>query len=78
MENEALSVILERCLDAFDELVAEHATAREVAAILEVDEFDAGGFVVLNGELVELDDGVMLFTDVVICDERSGGAEDGF
>ncbi len=65
-------------MNAFDELIAEHPTAREIAAILEVDEFDAGGFVVLNGELVELDDGVMLFADVVICDERSGGAEDSF
>ena len=75
MENHALLMVIERFLDAGDELVTEEAVTSEIRAILEVDNLDLGGFIGFNGELVELNNGVMLLADVIICDERGGGTE---
>ena len=78
MKNQALSVILKRLLNALDELVAKHATAGKMLATLEVNQLDAGGFVVFDGELVEFNDGIVLLADIVIRNEWRGGAENGF
>ena len=66
MENQALLMVVERILDAGDELVAKEAITGEIGAILEVDDVNASGFIGLNGEFTKLNDGVVLFAKIIV------------
>ena len=77
MENHALLMVVERLLNAGDKLITKEAVAGEVGAILEVDNLDVGGFIGFNGELIELDNGIVLLTDVIVGDEWGGSTDDG-
>ena len=75
MENHALLVMIERLLNASDELIAKNTTTSKIWTILEVDDLDFRGFIGFNGEFVEFDDGIMLLAEVVIRNKRGGGTE---
>ena len=77
MKNHALLMVVERLLDAGDELVTKDTAAGKIWAILKVDDLNVCDFIGLNGELIQLDDGVVLLTDVIICNKRGGGAKNG-
>lgn len=77
MKNHALLMVVERFLNTGNELITKETVTGEVGAILEVDDLDVGGFIGFNGELIELDNGIMLLTDVIVGDEWGGSTDDG-
>lgn len=78
MKNERLGFGIERMLNGGDELVAQEAAFGEIWAIFEVDKGNFGSFVGLESKLVESNEGVVFLAKIIVGDERSGGAEDGF
>lgn len=77
MKNHALLMVVERLLNASDELIAKDAAAGKIWAILEVDNLNVCDFIGFDGQFVEFDNGVVLLTDVIIRNKRGGGAKNG-
>ena len=78
MENQALFAVVERLLDGFDELITNEAITSEIGAVFEVDNRNRSLFIGFDRELIERNNGVVLFADIIIGDKWGGGAEDGF
>lgn len=68
MKEHGLSVACKGGFDASDELIAKNATFSEITMIFKVDNRDAGVFVGFNGELINLDNGVMAFAEIIVGD----------
>ena len=68
MKEHGLSVVCKGGFDAFDELVAKDATFSEIATIFKVNNRDVSVFVGFNGKLIDLDDGVMAFAEIIVGD----------
>ena len=68
MKEHGLSVVCKGGFDAFDELVAKNATFSEITMIFKVNNRDAGVFIRFNGELINLDNGVMTFAEIIVGD----------
>ena len=68
MKEHGLSVVCKGGFDAFDELVAKNATFSEITMIFKVNNRDAGVFVGFNGELINLDNGIMTFAEIIVGD----------
>ena len=68
MKEHGLSVVCKGGFDAFDELIAKNATFGEITIIFKVNNRDAGVLVGFNGELINLDDSIMTFTEVIVGD----------
>ena len=75
MKNHGLSFGLEGVLDGVKEGIGKKTVFFEMGAVFEVDKSDGGGFTGLDSELIEGDDGVLLFGKVIIGDAGSGGAK---
>ena len=68
VKEHGLSVVCKRVFDAFDELVAKNATFSKIITICKVNNRDAGVFVGFNGKLINLDNGVMAFAEIIVGD----------
>ena len=68
MKKHGLSVGCKGGFDAFDELVAKNATFSKITTIFKVNNRDAGVFVGFNGELINLDDSIMTFAEIIVGD----------
>ena len=68
MKEHGLSLICEGGFDAFDELIAKDATFSEITMIFKVNNRDTGVFIRLNGELIDLDDSIMTFAEIIVGD----------
>jgi hypothetical protein len=68
MKEHGLSVVCKGGFDAFDELVAKNATFSKITTIFKVNHRDAGVFVGFNGELINLDNGIMAFAEIIVGD----------
>ena len=77
MEDEALLLAIQRPLDRGDKPVANEAISCKLGSIFEIKSMNLSVFVRFNGELVERDDGIMLLAEIIIGDERGGGAKNG-
>ena len=68
MKEHGLSVACKGGFDVFDELVAKNATFSEITMIFKINNRDAGAFIRFNGELINLDDSIMAFAEIIVGD----------
>ncbi len=67
--------VFEIFLDRFDELVGKITILTEILAVGEIYDADFGVLRGSFGFLVDGGNGVKLFREIIVCDERSGGAK---